>query len=346
MVVAKRAGSVAAADRVSAGSGRRSPLCARWVVRNLPLFPLPLILVLVAACGSDPVPAAPTDGGLALDGGPTIDAGPPVDAGPVAPRVLGPADRRARFVVPPAYDGVTPLPLMMLLHGYGASSAIQDTYFRASATARERGYYLILPEGTVDSSGSQFWNATPACCNFDGSTVDDVAYLTSLIDEAESVVPVDTTRVYLYGHSNGGFMTYRLACELSERITAAVSLAGGDYLSDTTCTPTRGVSLLQVHGTADPTISYTGTAGYPAARDAVMRWAGRDGCDPTMSTAGTPLDLVDSLPGAETTVEQWNTGCTPGLDAELWSITGGTHAPGFNAAWAPSVADWLLRHHR
>lgn len=315
-------------------------------MRNLPLFSLPLILVLVAACGPDPVPAAPADGGLSLDGGPSLDAGPPVDAGPVAPRILGPADRRAEFVVPPAYDGVTPLPLMLLLHGYGATASAQDLYFRASQTARARGYYLILPDGTVDSSGSHFWNATPACCNFDGSTVDDVAYLTSLIDEAEAVVPVDTTRVYVYGHSNGGFMSYRLACELSERVTAIVSLAGADFLGDTDCVPTLGVSVLQVHGTTDETIAYAGNAYYPAARDGVLRWAARDGCDATTSTAGAPLDLVSALPGAETTVEQWNTGCAPGLDVELWSITGGTHIPSFNSDWSPAVADWLLRHHR
>jgi polyhydroxybutyrate depolymerase len=293
---------------------------------------------LLAACGSDPAPLR--------DAGPFVDAGVPVDGGPRVPRTLGPADRRAEFVVPPAHDGTTPLPLMMLLHGYGATGSAQGLYFRASATARARGYYLILPDGTVDSSGNHFWNATPACCNNDGSTVDDVAYLTSLIDEAESLVPVDTTRVYIYGHSNGGFMSYRLACELSERITAIVSLAGADFLNETDCVPTRAVSVLQVHGTLDDMVAYDGTAEYPSARDDVLRWAGRAGCDAATSTSGGSLDLVDSLPGAETTVEKWNTGCEPGLDAELWTITGGSHIPSFNATWPPAVADWLLRHHR
>lgn len=301
---------------------------------------LSLVVLFLAACGADPAPAAPADGGLGVDGG-------PVDGGPRVPRRIGPTDRRAEFVSPPAHDGVTPLPLMILLHGYGASGGAQDLYFHASATARERGYYLILPDGTIDADGSHFWNATPACCNFGGSTVDDVAYLTSLLDEAEALVPVDTTRVYLYGHSNGGFMSYRMACELSERITAIASLAGGDFIADTDCVPTRAVSVLQVHGTNDETVPYAGMAGgYPSARDAVLRWAGRAGCDPTMSTPGTALDLVTSLPGAETTVEQWTMGCDPGLDAELWTITDGSHIPSFNDNWPPAVADWLLRHRR
>jgi polyhydroxybutyrate depolymerase len=299
---------------------------------------LALAAIVLAACGSDPAPL--------VDAGVVVDSSTPIDGGPRVPRVLGPADRRAEFVVPPAHDGTTPLPLMVMLHGYGGTAAIEDLYFRSTVMARERGFYLILPDGTVDSSGKHFWNATPACCNFEGSTVDDVAYLTALIDEAESLVPVDTTRVYIYGHSNGGFMSYRMACELSERVTAIVSLAGGDYPTDTTCVPTRAVSVLQVHGTADTTIRFAGTSGYPAARDTVLRWAGRAACDATMSTAGASLDLVDSLPGAETSVEQWRTGCEPGVDAELWTIADGTHIPSFNASWPSAVADWLLRHHR
>lgn len=306
------------------------------------LLALAPFLVVVAACGDD-APANP-DAGLVADAG--TDAGPPVDAGPVVPRRLGPADRRAEFVVPPAHDGVTPLPLMVLLHGYSATAGAQDLYFRATATARARGYYLILPDGTIDRDGNRFWNATPACCNFGGSPVDDVAYLTALLDEAESLVPVDTSRVYFYGHSNGGFMSYRMACELSERITAIVSLAGADFLGEMDCVPGQGVSVLQVHGTMDDSVDFAGTPYYPSAHDAALRWAGRNGCDVGASTTGTPLDLVDGLPGEETTVEQWRTGCTAGLDAELWTIVNGSHIPVFNDTWPNGVADWLLRHRR
>jgi polyhydroxybutyrate depolymerase len=304
------------------------------------LLALAPVLVLLAAC-SDDAPANPDAG---VDAG--TDAGPPVDAGPVVPRRLGPADRRAEFVVPPAHDGVTPLPLMVLLHGYSATAGAQDLYFRATATARARGYYLILPDGTIDRDGNRFWNATPACCNFGGSPVDDVAYLTALLDEAESLVPVDTARVYFYGHSNGGFMSYRMACELSERITAIVSLAGADFAGEMDCVPGQGVSVLQVHGTMDDSVDYAGTPVYTSARDAALRWAGRNGCDVGASATGTPLDLVDGLPGDETTVEQWRTGCTAGLDAELWTIANGSHIPVFNDAWPNAVADWLLRHRR
>jgi polyhydroxybutyrate depolymerase len=301
-------------------------------------------LALLAACSGSP-PASP-----ALDGGtgdPPDGAPARIDAGSARPPgSLGPDARPATFVVPPAHDGVTPLPLMVLLHGYGASGAIQDTYFGASAAARELGFYLIVPEGTTDTSAKRFWNATPACCDFGATGVDDVAYLTALLDEAESVVPVDTSRVYFFGHSNGGFMSYRMACELGDRVTAIASLAGSDFATATECVPDAPVSVLQVHGTLDATIVYEGNAYYPSARAAVTRWAERAGCDPATSTRLDPLDLESTIPGAETVVERFATGCDSGLDAELWTIEGGGHIPTWTDAWMDSLAGWLLRHSR
>lgn len=302
---------------------------------------LAIAFPLVACAGTEPT--ADTDAGT----GPGTDAAAPVDAatsGP--PATIGPAERPARLVVPPAHDGTTPLPLVVLLHGYSATATLQDTYWRTSIVARSMGFYLVLPEGTVDSSGNQFWNATPACCDRDGTGVDDVAYLTGLLDEAESVVPVDTSRVYFIGHSNGSFMSFRMACELSERVAAIGGLAGADFLTDDGCVPAQPVSVLHVHGDADDTVAYAGTAFYPSARAAVERWAGRAGCDVGAPESLAPLDLDASLSGAETEVLRWSAGCEAGLDAELWTIRGGSHIPSFNTAWMPQLAEWLLRHRR
>jgi polyhydroxybutyrate depolymerase len=261
------------------------------------------------------------------------------------PETLGPADRPARLVVPDAHDGVTPLPLAFLLHGYTASGLIQDTYFGASSAAKAMGVYLVVPDGTVGLDGNRFWNATPACCDFYGSGIDDVGYLTALLDEAQALLPVDATRVYFIGHSNGGFMSYRLACTLAGRITAIASLAGGDYPSDTDCVPSQPVSVLQMHGDLDSVIPYGGDpGGYPSARTTVVRWAKRAGCDVANVSAGEPMDLDMWLPGSETQVERWSTGCLAGYDAELWTIGGGSHTPGLSTDFMPAVLSWLLGH--
>ncbi|MBL9037642.1 MAG: hypothetical protein JNG84_03905, partial [Archangium sp.] len=70
---------------------------------------------------------------------------------------------------------------------------------------------VVLPDGLVDSLGYRFWNATPACCNLENQAVDDVAYLTSVLDAVEAEVRIDPARVYFTGHSNGGFMSFRMA---------------------------------------------------------------------------------------------------------------------------------------
>jgi polyhydroxybutyrate depolymerase len=299
-----------------------------------------LALSLVACAAEDP--SAIPDAGTSTDApAAEVDGG---SSGP--PATIGPEERPARLIVPPAHDGTTALPLVVLLHGYTATSTLQDTYWRASTVARAMGFYLLLPEGTTDSRGNQFWNATPACCDLDGTGVDDVAYLTGLLDAAEAVVPVDTSRVYFIGHSNGSFMSFRMACELADRVTAIGGLAGADFLADDTCVPSQPVSVLHVHGTADATIAYGGNAFYPSAEAAVERWAGRAGCDVGASEMLASIDLDSTLAGDETTVERWSEGCATGVDVELWTIVGGGHIPGFNNTWMPQLATWLLRHRR
>ena len=261
----------------------------------------------------------------------------PTDTGPSLPREIGPADRPAGFRTPRAHDGTTPLPAVILLHGYSASSSVQDLYFGLTRNASLEGFYVVLPDGMTDGAGNQFWNATPACCNFGGSSVDDVAYLTALIDELESLVPVSD--VYLIGHSNGGFMSYRMACERAERITGIVSLAGSDFLGDSDCVPDRPVSVLQIHGSLDGTIPIDGMAGaYPSATDVVARWASRNGCEPTSAT-GDALDLESEIAGAESEVERYDAGCD--AHSELWTIVGGSHVPTLTTEFTPTVLDWL-----
>jgi polyhydroxybutyrate depolymerase len=303
-----------------------------------------LLLFFTLACGGEePSGDAGELDGATRDGG-AADATTSEDAGLFPPETLGPEARPARLVVPPAHDGTTPLPLVVLLHGYSVSAALQDLYLGLSAVARELGFYLVLPDGTVDSSGNRFWNATDFCCDFDGAAPDDVAYLSALVDEAKSVLPVDAGRVYFMGHSNGGFMSYRMACERADVVTAIAALAGTDFVDDMGCVPSEGVSVLHLHGDMDDTIAYEGTAAYASARATAERWAARAGCDPTMTTAGEALDLDGEVPGAETTVTRWETGCDPGLDVELRTIVGGSHIPTPTPDFTPGIAAWLLAH--
>ncbi len=271
---------------------------------------------------------------------PTDDAG--VTAGT---RTIGTADRPARLIVPPQHDGTTPLPILILLHGYGASATAQDAYFGTTRLARELGLYLVLPDGTLDTGGRRFWNAG-ACCDFGGVDVDDVAYLTDLLDQAEALVNVDPTRVYFLGHSNGGFMSYRMACELSDRITAIASLAGTEAEA-VPCTPSGPVSVLHMHGTADTTILYEGGAiggaAYRAAEAQVGEWRTRDTCTET-SAASDPRDFDSAVAGTETETTTWSS-CGEGTIVEQWRMEGSGHIPvlgGATGGASRAIFEWLL----
>lgn len=267
-------------------------------------------------------------------------AAAPTDPAPARdPLVLA---RPFELVVPPQAG---PLPLVVLLHGYGSSGAAQDAYFRLSAAARERGFFLALPDGTLNKRGQRFWNATDACCGF-GAPVDDVAYLTAVITDVQARYPVDAKRVFLVGHSNGGFMAHRMACERSELIAGIVSLAGTSWLDRAKCTPSTPVSVLQVHGTADTVIKWDGgalrRAPYAKVEETIAHWGARNGCTAAPRAQGE-VDLVADLPLAETQREALE-GCAAGGAVELWRIRGGPHSPWFRPSWAGFTFDWLMAH--
>lgn len=307
------------------------------------LRPSLLALLLVVGCGDDDgagVDAAAAEDAATPDSS-SSDSAVDMDAGDPPPLEVG-GDRPARVIVPASYDPEVPAPLLILLHGYSANAQAQDLYFGLRQKTRARGMLLVLPDGTVDGVGNQFWNATPACCDFGATGVDDVAYITGLINEMKSFYNVDAGRVYLMGHSNGGFMSYRMACDAADEITAIASLAGSTFMDATRCEPSRPISVLQIHGTRDATIAYGGVAGrFPPAQDTVARFAMRAGC--TASETSAPLDVDSSIDGEETTVDVWS-GCNDGLSAELWSIQEGVHIPPLQRTATDGILDWLLSH--
>ena len=309
-----------------------------------------LALILIgAACGGDgsdtgapdAMPPSMNDGGIEDASQP--DATDNDASSPPLTTEIGTAERPARVVPPNDYDPSTPTPVLFLLHGYSASSSVQDLYFGLSRVTARRGIILVLPDGTTDFRGNQFWNADQRCCDFARTGVDDVGYLTGLLDEVEAAYNVDTDRVYFYGHSNGGYMSYRMACDLGSRVTAIASLAGATRTNDSDCARTRPVSILQVHGTEDTSVLYeSGDNGHVGAVDGVERWATHAGCDLGAATMGEDRDFDTRVPGSESTVRTYETGCTPGFIGEVWKIEGGGHVPGINADSTNQILDWLL----
>ena len=109
------------------------------------------------------------------------------------------------------------------------------------------------------------------------------------------------------------------------------------------CAPSEAVSVLQVHGTADATIIYSGVIGqYPSAEEVVKRWAGHDGCELLPATEPV-VDYDNTVLGDEAHPQPFP-GCRDGSAVALWELVGSGHIPTFTEKFMPAVLDWLLAH--
>ena len=321
-----------------------------------------VLLVLVAACTAgctagctrkpreqarpSPVPVGPGVVASSIAAA-RIDSGKSLTVG---------GNRPVEVYVPRSVASGKPAPLLIMLHAFGANAALEEWFFRFGGHAEARGFVYVAPEGTPGPEGKQYWNATNACCapppgalvGSDASAPpNDVEYLRELVGEIASRVDVDPKRVFVVGHSNGGFMAHRLACDHAELFAAIVSVAGSTWADATRCKPSTSVSVLQIHGTADATISINGGMffgnNYPSARAAVEHWVGNDACTKFPIEDPTPLDLDLRVPGSETNVRRW-VGCRNNTTVELWTMNGSSHIPLTSAAMAPAILDFLFAH--
>jgi polyhydroxybutyrate depolymerase len=306
-------------------------------------FALTSLALLTLACTGGPAETTASGGAGGTGSASSGATGGTGGTGGEAPTIFG-GDRPVTLVVPSSVKPGVPAPLVLLLHGYSVDGTVQELYFQLAPLAQSRGFYYAHPNGTVDEGGKYFWNATDACCNFYGSDVDDSAYLASLIDEIQAAYDVDPKRIYLVGHSNGGFMSYRMACDHADKIAAIASLAGATYLDPADCNPSGPVSVLQIHGTEDSSVPYDGSSDHPSAEGSASAWAAIDGCSPTPDTSAPAQDFEPDIDGAETLVKRWNAGCQGTSGAELWTIQGGSHLPGMNADFRNSLIDFLYAH--
>jgi polyhydroxybutyrate depolymerase len=223
--------------------------------------------------------------------------------------------RRYDLFVPSGYDATVDTPLVLNFHGLFGSPSQQADFSQFDGAAEAHGMLVAYPEGI-----GQSFNGGVCCGEASSSGIDDVAFARAIVADVSAKMCVDPSRVYATGMSNGGHMAHRLACEAADVFAAAASVTGVLSLAGP-CTPSRPISMVQFHGTAD---NIVGFAPVPAM---MADWAARNGCSAVSETTFEQGDMH---------CETWP-GCDAGVEVSSCTIDGGGHC------W-PGNGDCLFGH--
>jgi polyhydroxybutyrate depolymerase len=302
-----------------------------------------------------------TDGGPTTDGGleseeasteasapvlcpeVTLDAGDSGDS--TGTLILDGGGRTYNLHIPPGLDLTKPAPLVFAFHGGGQSAASFEAFAHIEPKADASGFILVEPEGTISLPGLSpgtldVWNAGN-CCELAAqinADVDDVGFVRAMIDTLTQQLCIDPKRIFATGFSNGGMLSHRLACQLSDKIAAITAVSGGignmdlDKTPPETlfpCNPPRKVPVLHIHGTQDACYPYDGGWGplslvtFESVSVTVQNWLALNGCSTTPPTT--------VLTKGSTTCQLYP--CPQTGQVELCTIDGGGH-------YWPGGGDW------
>ena len=223
-----------------------------------------------------------------------------------------------------------PLPLVVVVHGGGGSAEGAQKQTGFNAYADRYGFIAVYPNGTGKSrplmramgkEGFLTWNAGTCCGYASEHSVDDVGFIRAVVADVEKGHAVDPKRIYATGISNGGMMSYRLACEASD-LFAAIGVVSG-ILEISPCQPAHPVAVVHIHGAKDENVPLNGGVGAKQlgtdevrkpVQNTIDFWVKEDGCSATAKSQLPDVDRVDY------------SGCTAGTEVDYYVIRDGGHA--------------------
>ena len=304
---------------------------------NKKLFSLLIAVCLVSqALISCSAPAAKPAEAVKQPEATTSQPSTPAPAQPVALKQdsqetikFGGLDRNYLVHLPPGFNRSTSLPVVIQLHGGGGKASQQDKLTKFQALADKENFIVVAPEG-IESQ----WNDAKEGASYRAATenIDDVGFISAMIDKLKSDLNIDTKRVYVTGISNGGMMTLRIGAQLSGKVAAIAAVAGS--MSNTlmaSSSPQRPISVMLINGTDDPLVHIEGgnitafgrvTGQVAAPAVAVTYWVEKNGCP----SAALKEDLPDTntADGSKVTRETY-AGCRDNVEVVYYLIQGGGH---------------------
>jgi polyhydroxybutyrate depolymerase len=240
-------------------------------------------------------------------------------------------NRNYRLRLPKDHTVDEKIPLVFNLHGFTSNAVQQELYSGMNAVADVQRFAVCYPNGIGNA-----WNVGWTF----GSTADDVGFISLLIDDLVSKYGFNQNKVYACGMSNGGFMSYKLACELNNKIAAIASVTGSMVPGATTiCTPERLVPVMEVHGTEDNTVAYNGTPSVSLGIPEILQfWQNKNECD-----EAPVIEMIPNTNTSDNTTTEKHTyiNCKDNKEVVHYKVIGGGHTwPGAAIAIGPTSQDF------
>ncbi len=244
-------------------------------------------------------------------------------------------DRDYIVYIPENYTPEYPSPLLFVYHGFGGNNNLMMNYTGFNEIANQNNFIVVYPQGS-NFIGVPHWNVGGWTL---GSTTDDIAFTEHLINTVSDEYNINYDRLYATGMSNGGFMSFLLACQMSETFAAVASVTGS-MTTETyqQCTPLREVPVLQIHGTIDPIVPYAGVQAWNTPIDEVLTyWATNNECNLTPQI----ISLEDIDPDNNIIVDEITyDGGTNASVVKHYKVYGGGHDWFDNAEISASELVW------
>ncbi|MDY0029885.1 MAG: alpha/beta hydrolase-fold protein [Pseudobdellovibrionaceae bacterium] len=195
--------------------------------------------------------------------------------------------------VPKSYTGLNKTPVIFAFHGGGGDMdhMAKDKFYGLITSSEKNGYIVVFPNGysRFPSGKLATWNGGECCGTARDKNIDDVGFIRKIIGNIKTQLNVDASRIYATGMSNGGIMSYRLACEATDLFKAIAPVAGTDNMPK--CNPSRPISVLHIHALNDDHVLFSGGAGenafkdltkvtdFTSVPDTINLWVKRNGCE-------------------------------------------------------------------
>jgi polyhydroxybutyrate depolymerase len=229
--------------------------------------------------------------------------------------------RVAHLHVPTGYNSGLGTMLVVNYHGFFGDGLEQEVQSRMDTSSDAHGYIVAYPDGIANS-----WNAGDCCGDAWTNNVDDVQFTRDLLAAIEADYCIDSKRVFAAGFSNGGFMSHRLGCEMSDVFGAIAPVSGVLGIDPTDCNPVRAIPVLDFHGVSDPIVPYnggtpiipidiSGVLDFRSVADTLYFWVSSNGC------LGPPTQIFQN---GDATCTEWGL-CKGGADVVHCKISDGGH---------------------